>query len=60
MSIQTMLVTSGSTLKIRNSSVENWGALQRGFLFELLCYRDLCVYASVIAVTVYHYQDDSA
>ncbi len=30
-----------------------------GFLFESLCYRDLCIYASVMGGTVYHYQDDS-
>ena len=30
-----------------------------GFLFESLCYRDLCVYASTLGGTVHHYQDDA-
>jgi predicted AAA+ superfamily ATPase len=30
-----------------------------GFLFETLCHRDLCVYASTLGGTVHHYQDDS-
>lgn len=30
-----------------------------GFLFETLCHRDLCVYASALGGTVHHYQDDA-
>ncbi|MDR1404913.1 MAG: DUF4143 domain-containing protein [Candidatus Methanoplasma sp.] len=30
-----------------------------GFLFESMCYRDVCVYASAADGTVFHYKDDS-
>ncbi|MDR0508817.1 MAG: DUF4143 domain-containing protein [Candidatus Methanoplasma sp.] len=30
-----------------------------GFLFESLCYRDLCVYSAPFMGNVYHYRDDS-
>ncbi|MDR3206323.1 MAG: DUF4143 domain-containing protein [Candidatus Methanoplasma sp.] len=30
-----------------------------GFLFESLCYRDLCVYASALDGGVYHYRDNT-
>ncbi|MDR3282677.1 MAG: DUF4143 domain-containing protein [Candidatus Methanoplasma sp.] len=30
-----------------------------GFLFESLCYRDLCVYASALDGDVYHYRDNT-
>jgi predicted AAA+ superfamily ATPase len=30
-----------------------------GFLFESLCYRDLCVYSSSLYGKVYHYRDNS-
>ncbi len=30
-----------------------------GFLFETLCHRDLCVYASALGGSVCHYQDDA-
>jgi len=30
-----------------------------GFLFESLCYRDLCVYSSALEGDVYHYGDNT-